>query len=96
MFLMKWYIEYLMVWVIVFLAYLTWFTSDIMEFQIRIIVSLMMGTFISAAGYAGYYEVKKKQKMQKASEKERAIMQENAHKTNRVMNLIIINPQIGL
>lgn len=59
---MKWYIGYPIVWIIVFLAYFAFMTSQEQPLGLRIILALIMGTILSAVGYAGYEAVTKKKK----------------------------------
>lgn len=88
---MKWYIEYPIVWIIVFLAYLAWFTSNADPIGLRIILSLVIGTLISAGGYAVYKSAfKKEQKMQKASEEEKEIIKEKERKSNKTALIVLV------
>ncbi len=62
---MKWYIEYLIIYVIVFLIYLAWFTPQMSTFEGRIIVSLIMSLILGSVAYLGYRMGKKPKKKKK-------------------------------
>ena len=57
---MKWYIEYPIVWVIVFVIFFLITPYRYEDVGLGIFVSLIIGTFISAAGYSGYKSTTKK------------------------------------
>jgi hypothetical protein len=58
---MKWYLEYPIVYIIVFCVYYLFFTNADDPLVLRLMLSLIIGFFISAIGYAVYYEIKKKE-----------------------------------
>jgi len=66
---LKWYIEFPIVYVIVFLFYLNFFSPEMSSKEGGIIVSLIVGLFYSIPIYLGYLFSKKSYK--KVKEKER-------------------------
>ena len=56
---MKWYIEYLIIWTILFITGLLLFTSDTDPLPLRLLIALVMGTLVSSIAYASYHETKK-------------------------------------
>jgi len=55
---MKWYIEFPIVYIVVVIILVGINPWE----EVTLFVSLTFGLFIASAGYAGYYEIKKKKK----------------------------------
>ena len=81
---MKWYIEFIILYVIVFLFIFSRNANSWGYDGATLFVSAIFSLIISGVFYAGYHEVTKKKRLENASEEEKAHLKEKGKRTNKI------------
>ena len=87
---MKWYLEFLLFWIVILILTFYWRLSYSEEPIITVIVSVVASLLVTGLVYSGYVEGKKRIKLKNASFEEKAEILKKERKTNRLMYRIIL------
>ena len=86
---MKWYLEFLLLWIVIFILTFLWrliYERAVVAFFVSIAISLLVTGML----YAGYAEGKKRIKLKTATEAEKAEIKRKEKRMNRIIYFLIL------